>query len=107
MIRAMILDKIGVVALDNIKEQIKEKIINEIVPNKISSQLYPAQKDFLISNQKIIFDIFEEENDVITISKHYQFNPLKTVTVLIGIGKDEDKHNMCDRCESKCFSSLI
>ncbi|WP_346939950.1 hypothetical protein [uncultured Clostridium sp.] len=107
MIRAMILDKIGVVALDNINKQIKEKIINEIVPNKISSQLYPAQKDFLICNQKIIFDIFEKENDVITISKHYQFNPLKTVAVLLGIGKDEDKHNMCDRCESKCFSSLI
>jgi len=58
-------------------------------------------------NQKIIFDIFEKENDVITMSKHYQFNPLKTVAVLLGIGKDEDKHTMCDRCESKCFSSLI
>lgn len=103
MIRAMILDKIGVVALDNVNQQIKEKIAEQIAHLKISSQLYPSQKDFDIFNQKIIFDIFQEENDTITISKYYQLYPLKTVAVLFGIGKDEDKSNMCDRCDSKCF----
>lgn len=103
MIRAMILDKIGVVALDNVKQQIKEKIAEQIAPLKISSQLYPSQKDFDIFNQKIIFDTFQEENDTITISKYYQLYPLKTVAVLFGIGKVEDKSNMCDRCDSKCF----
>lgn len=58
MIRAMILDKIGVVALDNIKHQIKDEISKQIAPLNISTELYPAQKDFHISNQKIIFDIF-------------------------------------------------
>ncbi len=36
------------------------------------------QRIMPVCNQRIIFDIFEKENDVITISKHYQFNPLKT-----------------------------
>ena len=62
MIRAMILDKIGVVALDNIKHQIKDEISKQIAPLNISTELYPAQKDFHISNQKIIFDIFKNEN---------------------------------------------
>ena len=103
MIRAMILDKIGVVALDNIKHQIKDEISKQIAPLNISTELYPAQKDFHISNQKIIFDIFKNENSVISISKHYQLNPIKTVAVLFGIGKEIDEYGMCSRCDNKCY----
>lgn len=103
MIRAMILDKVGVVALDNIRQQIKEVILEEVLPCKISAQLFPGTKDFHISNQKIILDVFKEENNIISISKYYQLNPIKTVAVIFGIGKVEDKQNMCDRCNSRCF----
>lgn len=103
MIRAMILDKIGVVALDNIKHQIKDKISKQIAPLNISTELYPAQKDFHISNQKIIFDIFKNENSVMSISKHYQLNPIKTVAVLFGISKEIDEYDMCSRCDNKCY----
>ncbi len=103
MIRAMILDKIGVVALDNVQYQIKEEIAKKVAPLNISTELYPAQKDFHISNQKMVFDVFKEENDIISISKHYQFNPIKTVAVLFGIGKDLNQHSMCHRCENKCY----
>jgi hypothetical protein len=103
MIRAMILDKIGVVALDNVNCQIRRKIINENFPFKISSKLYPGQEDFDLSNQKMIFEMFQDENDTITISKHYQLHPLKTVAVLFVMGKNEEKHDMCDSCNVKCF----
>lgn len=103
MIRAMILDKIGIVALDNIRKQIKEFIIEKVNPYKISAQLFPGTKDFNISNQKIILDMFKEENDIINISKHYQLNPIKTVAIIFGIGDTEDNQSMCDRCNKKCF----
>ncbi len=103
MIRAMILDKIGVVALDNIRQQIKKVIIKEVLPYKISAQLFPGSKDIDVSNQKIILDVFKEENNIISISKYYQLNPIKTVAVIFGIGNVEDKKDMCDRCNNKCF----
>ncbi|AHM57906.1 hypothetical protein EAL2_808p04020 (plasmid) [Peptoclostridium acidaminophilum DSM 3953] len=103
MIRAMILDKIGVVALDDINRQLKEAIEEESAPYKISAQIFPSQRDFEISNQKMIFEALEAEISNITISSHFQFNPIKTVAVIFGMGSAADKLSMCDRCENKCF----
>lgn len=103
MIRAMIIDKIGVVALDDMNRQIREAIASEAAPLKISAQLFPSQGDFEISNQKMIFEVLEDEIRSITISTHFQFNPLKTVAVIFGIGDIEDRLSMCDRCEHKCY----
>ena len=102
MIRAMILDKIGVVALDDINRQIREAIATEAAPLEISAQLFPSQKDFEISNQKIIFEALEDEIRGITISPYFQLHPIKTVAVIFGMGSTEDKLSMCDRCEDKC-----
>ena len=98
----MILDKIGVVALDDINRQIREAIATEAAPLKISAQLFPSQKDFEISNQKIIFEALEDEIRGITISPYFQLHPIKTVAVIFGMGSTEDKLSMCDRCEDKC-----
>ncbi|MFV0499783.1 MAG: hypothetical protein ACK5NF_07175 [Bacilli bacterium] len=51
-ISGIILDKIGVVCLDNINYQIKEFISNDLGDLNISSEIYPSTKDFDISNQK-------------------------------------------------------
>ena len=45
----------------------------------------------------------KNENSVISISKHYQLNPIKTVAVLFGIGKEIDEYDMCSRCDNKCY----
>lgn len=103
MIRGMIQDKIGIVALDNIRDKLKELIVKDIKPYKISAQVFPEMKDFHICNQKIILETFNDENNIITISKHYQLSPIKTVAVVFGIGNVEDKKSMCDRCDNKCF----
>ena len=103
MIRGMILDKIGVVALDIIRDKLKELILKEVNPYKISAQVFPEMKDFHISNQKIIFEIFNDENNVIDISKHYQLSPIKSVAVVFAVGNFEDEKSMCDICENKCF----
>ena len=103
MIRAMLLDKIGVVALDDINAQAKKIIEKEMKPLKISAQLYPSQKDFDISNQKMLFDLFGDENKTITISKYNQFHPIKTVVCLFGLGETKDNSHMCDDCEQPCY----
>jgi hypothetical protein len=103
MIRAMLLDKIGVVALDDINARVKNIIEKEMHPLKISAQLYPSQKDFDISNQKMLFDLFEDENKIITISKYNQFHPIKTVVCIFGLGETKDNSHMCDDCEQPCY----
>ena len=102
MIRGMILDKIGVVALDYIRGQIKKAISEEVEPYKICAQLFPGTKDFHISNQKTILDVFKDENNIINISKHYQLSPIKTVAAVFGVGEIEDEKSMCDQCSNRC-----
>lgn len=102
MIRAMILDKIGIVALDCVKEKIKETIAKETGELKISAELYPAQSDFEISNQRLIYDLFKDENSSISINESNQLSPIKTVAMIFGIGEHECSYRMCDRCDSKC-----
>lgn len=103
MIRAMLLDKIGIVSLDDINAQVKNKIEKELYPLKISAQLYPSQKDFEITNQRMLFDLFQDENKTITISKYNQFRPLKTVVCIFGIGETKDSSHICDSCEQPCY----
>ncbi|QZY54930.1 hypothetical protein [Crassaminicella profunda] len=103
MMRGMILDKIGVVALDDIKEGIKLKLLKEVAPLKISSEIYPGEKDFSIFNQRIIFDLLKDENMHICINEEYQFFPIKTVGVIFGLGRKAHNRDLCESCENKCF----
>lgn len=102
MIRGMILDKIGVVALDNMKQQIRSEIEGKVAPLEITTEIFPAQKDFPNSFQSKIFDMFEYGNTEITISKSHQLHPIKTVGVIFGIGNKKQEFDMCDRCDNKC-----
>ncbi|CAH2214385.1 hypothetical protein [Tepidibacter aestuarii] len=103
MIRGMILDKIGVVALDYIKDKIKCNILNEISDLKISAEIYPGERDFEVSSQRIIFDLLKDENIDIKINEHYQFFPIKTVGVIFGIGSKENNIDRCQNCKNKCY----
>ncbi|OHW62014.1 vitamin B12 dependent methionine synthase, activation domain [Andreesenia angusta] len=107
MIRAMILDKIGIVALDFVKERIKESISREIGMLHISAEIYPSQGDFDISNQKTIYELLSDESNSISINSSSQFIPLKTVAAIFGIGETECSYGMCDRCESKCDKETV
>jgi len=103
MIRAIILDKIGIVALDNINLHIRKKLENEIAPLKISGQLFPGENDFHIKNQGLIFDMLKDEINTITINKSCQLQPIKTVAVIFSIGESENRVKMCENCPRKCF----
>ncbi|MEJ8554549.1 hypothetical protein [Tepidibacter sp. Z1-5] len=103
MIRGMVLDKIGIVALDYINDKIKSNILNEISDLKISAEIYPGERDFEVSNQKIIFELLKDENSYIKINEHYQFFPIKTVGVIFGVGLKENNIDRCENCKNKCY----
>lgn len=102
MMRAMVIDKIGVVALDNLRDQLVEQIEIKEYPKVISSTSYPSQGDFKVEYQSVLFDLFKDEKMNISISKSSQFTPLKTVLLVYGLGKEKDTTSMCDACENKC-----
>jgi len=86
MIKAMILDKIGVVALDYINSRIKAYINETEKPLVLSGKFFPAQSDFEVKCQKLIFNALYEEGFPVTISSHCQFSPIKTVAAILSVG---------------------
>lgn len=102
MMRAMIIDKIGVVALDNLRDQLVREIEIKEYPKVISSTSYPSQGDFKVEYQSDLFDIFKDEKMSISISESNQFTPLKTVLLVYGLGEEKDTTSMCDACDNKC-----
>ncbi len=102
MMRAMIIDKIGVVALDSLKDQIVEEIETEESPDVVSSVSYPSQGDFKVEYQRVLFDLFKDEEMNISINASSQFTPLKTVLLVYGMGDEKDTTDMCESCGNKC-----
>lgn len=102
MMRAMIIDKLGVVALDNQRDQLVEQIELKEHPGVIASTSYPSQGDFKVEHQRVLFELFKGEEMNITINESSQFTPLKTVLLIYGIGDEKDTTTMCEACENKC-----
>lgn len=102
MMRAMIVDKIGVVALDELRDKISAKIEQEEYPKLISSVAYPSQGDFKVENQNKLFELFKDDEINISINESSQFSPLKSVLLVYGIGDIKYKSSMCEDCENKC-----
>lgn len=102
MMRAMIVDKIGVVALDSLRDRLVHIIEEKEAPLSVSSVSYPAQGDFSIESQKSLYGLFKDDVGTIVVNEFSQFSPIKTVLLVYGIGEGKDNSNMCDQCENPC-----
>ncbi|MEG0855884.1 MAG: hypothetical protein RSG52_05340 [Terrisporobacter sp.] len=101
MIRAMVLDKIGIVALDYVGEEIKKYLKKETDIN-IYCELYPGDKGFEVKNQCIIYEYVKNNN--ISINEYGQMTPIKSVALVVCLSSQcEKKGSRCDRCLNKCF----
>ncbi len=107
MIRGMILDKIGVVALDDLNRQLREVVASASGGCMVSCQLFPSQKDFSVSSQKTIHDLFTGENNAIAISEYFQLQPVKSAAVVMGLGKTEESLTMCENCDKPCSQRMV
>lgn len=100
MIRGFVLDKVGIVALDYINDCIK-KNLEDKYDLYISSEIYPGNKDFEVNNQRIIYEYLK--NDDITINEYNQMHPIKSVAMILCIGKNKSCVSRCDECGNKCM----
>ena len=102
MIRAMILDKIGVVALDYICDALRLYILKNERHLRIKSEIYPGDKGFPIENQRIIYDNFDWVNKEILINDASVLYPLKTVSVVFSLGEKSSFKSRCETCGCNC-----
>ena len=102
MIRGMILDKIGIVALDYIGEKVKNYLEDKNNPLKTSFEIYPGDKGFNVRNQSLIYD-YVKNNDI-CINEYGQMNPIKSVALVLCLSlNDEQVTSRCEKCLNKCF----
>lgn len=102
MIRGMVLDKIGIVALDFVGEEVKKYINKKNYPLKISNEIYPGDKDFEVKNQNHIYNYLNNTN--ISINEYGQMTPIKSVGLIICLSsKCKEAVSRCDKCLNKCF----
>lgn len=105
MMASLALDKIGVVALDFVNAKVKEFLKLNFPHLNISNEVYPGSKDFGVENQTMIYNSIKSEFSDLTISinEYHQLSPIKSVALVILIGKGTCTVSRCDKCENKCF----
>lgn len=102
MIRGMVLDKIGIVALDYVGEKIKNYLEEKNNPLNISLEIYPGDKGFDIENQNLIYD-YVKNNDI-SINEYGQMSPIKSVALVLCLSLDNEQiTSRCENCLNKCF----
>lgn len=101
MMRGLVLDKVGVVALDYINENIKSYITSINDNLNIAHEIYPGDKGFDVDNQKHIYDYVK--NDYISINEYNQMTPIKSVAMIICMGENITTKSRCENCTKKCY----
>lgn len=102
MIRGMILDKIGIVALDYIGEKVKNYLEDKNNPLKTSFEIYPGDKGFNVGNQSLIYD-YVKNNDI-CINEYGQMTPIKSVALVLCLSLNNQQiTSRCEKCLNKCF----
>lgn len=101
MMRGLILDKVGIVALDYINENIKSYLANINNGLNISHEIYPGDKGFDVENQKHIYNYLINEH--ITINEYNQMNPIKSIAMVICMGLCKNLKSRCENCNNKCY----
>ncbi len=98
--RAMIMDKIGVVTLDEIKREIIKEIFLEY-NLKVVKEIYPGSGNNPINMQK---EILEEMKSVksISINGYFQLYPIKSVALRMELSPENKFYNPCEECENPC-----
>ncbi|MGL5439701.1 MAG: hypothetical protein ACRDA4_04855 [Filifactoraceae bacterium] len=100
MIRGLILDKIGIVVLDSLKDRLIKKIQDETGLKRVY-EVYPMNGDFPVEGQRLIYDKLNEKNDIekISINEYFQLSPIKSVAMVVILGEEKEDFDMCNECK--------
>lgn len=104
--RAIICDKIAVVALDTVVDENRNKLSIRLKEEglNISSETSPGEGGVSLENQKLIFKILQYENMCVKLNEFCMMEPTKSSSFIWGIGKGEsmDCGHRCSRCKNPC-----
>lgn len=102
--RAMILDKIAIVALDELKSFLIEEIYRTC-GLKVERECYPGSAEFPLSMQA---EIISEMKTIrtIRINEYFQMYPIKTVALRLKLGEVSSYIDRCGSCTNPCEGKL-
>ncbi|WP_379789370.1 hypothetical protein [Filifactor villosus] len=102
--RAMILDKIAIVALDELKALLIEEI-HRSCGLKVEREFYPGSTEFPLTMQAEIISGMRRIS-TIRINEYYQMYPIKTVALRLKLAETPSYIDRCGSCSNPCEGRL-
>lgn len=101
---AFIVDSIGSVTVENAMDRIQILLEKEMyaIGMKISNRYSPGYCEWHVSGQQVLFSLIGDNNTGVRLTESSLMQPIKSVSGIIGIGKNIKKHPYgCSICNSK------
>lgn len=102
--RAMILDKISIVALD----AVKDLLLEEIASNSgyyMKKEIYPGSSGFPLAMQREILASVEKTGRI-KINEYFQLFPVKSVALRVLLSRRLHCSDRCSTCEAPCEGKI-
>jgi len=105
--RALALDAVGTVAVEDFSRRVRKLAHQEEKEQglKTGRHFSPGYGDWEVSQQDIIFKSIPADSIGVTLTKGYMMLPQKSLSWVIGVGKEiftpSEEHNNCRNCLSK------
>lgn len=105
----MIYDAIGNAALDKLCEKFYRDVADYASKEgyAVTEMMFPGDDKWDIASQKIIFKHLDASKIGVTLDENNVMRPVKSLSFILGIGKDiksSSSHNDCSKCDfSQCI----
>jgi hypothetical protein len=106
--RALALDAVGTVAVEDFSRGVRKLARQEVKEQgfKTSRHFSPGYGGLEVSQQDIIFKNIPTDNIGVMLTKGYMMLPQKSLSWIIGVGKEmiifSEEDNNCGNCQFKC-----
>jgi hypothetical protein len=105
--RALALDVIGTVAVEDFSRKVRKLARQEVIEQgfKTSRHFSPGYSGWEVSQQEIVFKSIPSDNIGVRLSKGFMMLPQKSLSWVIGAGKEiivsSEEEDKCKDCQSK------
>jgi hypothetical protein len=105
--QALALDAVGTVAVEDFSRKVRKLARQEVIEQgfKTSRHFSPGYSGWEVSQQEIVFKSIPSDNIGVSLSKGFMMLPQKSLSWVIGAGKEiivsSEEENKCKDCQSK------
>lgn len=105
--QALALDAVGTVAVEDFSRKVRKLARQEAIEQgfKTSRHFSPGYSGWEVSQQEIVFKSIPSDNIGVRLSKGFMMLPQKSLSWVIGAGKEiivsSEEENKCKNCQSK------